>query len=159
MSEEKKMPETGDKAPCFTLPDHEGKRVSLSGLKGTTVVLYFYPKDDTPGCTLEAKEFRDAVCEFDARGAVVLGISPDSPDSHCRFIDKFQLNFRLLSDTDHAAAEKYGVWVEKNRYGRRYMGVQRATFLIDKKGKIARVWPKVTPQGHAQQVLAALDAM
>ncbi len=158
MSEENKMPNVGDKAPCFTLPDHEGNRVSLSGLKGKAVVLYFYPKDDTPGCTLEAKEFRDALCEFDACGAVVLGVSPDDAESHCRFIEKFKLNFRLLCDADHAVAEKYGVWVEKNRYGRRYMGVQRATFLIDKKGKIARVWPRVTPQGHAQQVLAALDA-
>lgn len=153
------MPEAGKKAPAFTLPDQSGDKISLAALKGKAVVLYFYPKDDTPGCTLEAKEFRDALCEFDARGAVVLGVSPDSAEAHCRFIDKFQLNFRLLSDTAHTAAQKYGVWVEKNQYGRKYMGIQRATFLIDATGKIVKVWPKVTPQGHAQQVLTALDAL
>lgn len=147
----------GDKAPAFTAATGMGENVRLSQYKGQYVVLYFYPKDDTPGCTTEAKEFRDAIDEFEAAGAVVLGISPDSPESHCKFIDRFELNFPLLADENHAIAEKYGVWVEKNMYGKKYMGVQRATFLIDPKGKIVEAWPKVKPQGHAEQVLKVLD--
>ena len=153
------LPETGKKAPAFSLPASDGSTVKLSQLKGKPVVLYFYPKDDTPGCTVEAKGMRDAMGTFTERGAVVLGVSPDSVASHCKFTDKYGLNFQLLADEDHAVAEKYGVWVEKNRYGRKYWGVQRATFLIDGAGKLARVWPKVTPEGHAEDVLAALEEL
>jgi len=152
------MPEAGKKAPAFNLPTNTGKKLSLSSLKGKWVVLYFYPKDDTPGCTIEAKEFRDAATDYELRNAVILGISPDDVASHCKFIDKHALNFLLLADTEHAIAEKYGVWVEKNMYGKKYMGVQRATFLIDPQGKLAQVWPKVKPEGHAAEVLAAIDS-
>jgi peroxiredoxin Q/BCP len=153
------MPKPGAKAPAFTLKDGQGNTVKLADFKGKALVLYFYPKDDTPGCTVEAKEFRDALPEFSARDAVVLGVSPDVSASHCKFTAKYELNFPLLSDIDHAVAEKYGVWVEKNMYGRTYMGIQRATFLIGRSGKIAHVWPKVSPKGHAAEVLAALDAL
>lgn len=155
----KDLPKPDAKAPAFTLPDAQGKPVKLTEFKGKPVVLYFYPKDDTPGCTIEAKEFRDALPEFAARNAVVIGISPDKSESHCKFTDKYELTFPLLSDTTHAVAEKYGVWVEKNMYGRTYMGIQRATFLIDAKGKVAQVWPKVSPKGHAAEVLDALDGL
>ena len=154
--EPKGMPEEGKKAPAFTLPGSSGKKVKLSDLKGKPVVLYFYPKDDTPGCTVEAKGFRDHADAFDKFGAVVLGVSPDGVASHCKFRDKFDLNFELLADEDHAVAEKYGVWVEKSMYGKKYWGVQRATFLIDGTGKIAKVWPKVKPDEHPEEVLAAL---
>mgnify|MGYP001061479097 CR=1 FL=1 len=153
------LPKPGAKAPAFTLPDAQGQPVKLVDFKGKPVVLYFYPKDDTPGCTIEAKEFRDALPEFAARKAVVIGISPDKAESHCKFTDKYELTFPLLSDSTHAVAEKYGVWVEKNMYGRTYMGIQRATFLIDAKGKVAQVWPKVSPKGHAAEVLDALDGL
>lgn len=146
----------GDRAPAFAAKATDGSLVRLSQFKGRFAVVYFYPKDDTPGCTTEAKEFRDVLPEIEAAGGVLLGISPDSTDSHCKFSEKFGLNFLLLSDEDHAIAEKYGVWVEKSLYGRKFMGVQRATFLIDPKGKIAQVWPKVRPQGHAELVLKAL---
>jgi len=151
------QPTVGDKAPAFSASTHTGERIRLSMLKGQYVVLYFYPKDNTPGCTVEAKAFRDAADELAAAGAVVLGVSPDSAESHCKFIERFGLNFQLLVDEDHAIAEKYGVWVEKNMYGRKYMGVQRATFLINPKGSVVAVWPKVRPEGHADQVLKALE--
>lgn len=153
------MPEAGKKAPTFTLPNGAGRQVKLSNLKGKPVVLYFYPKDDTPGCTIEAKGFEAALDDFNSRGAIVLGVSPDGPKSHCKFADKYGLRFDLLCDEAHDTAQKYGVWVEKNRYGRKYMGVQRATFLIDKEGRIARVWPQVKPEGHPAEVLEALDAL
>jgi peroxiredoxin Q/BCP len=156
---ESTLPAAGKKAPAFTAASSAGGKVSLASLKGKAVVLYFYPKDDTPGCTIEAKEFRDQAKAFEQAGAVVLGVSPDSVASHCKFIDKFELNFQLLADEDHSLSEKYGVWVEKSMYGKKYMGVQRATFLIDAAGKIAQVWPKVKPEGHAEEVLAAVKAL
>lgn len=154
-----RIPEPGDKAPEFTLNAHHGGKVSLSDFRGAPVVLYFYPKDDTSGCTIEAKEFRDHMEEFENAGVTVVGVSPDDPESHCRFIDKHSLNFVLLSDSDHRCAEAYGVWVEKNSYGKKRMGVQRATFLIGPEGRIVRVWPKVKPEGHAQELLEAVGAM
>ncbi len=152
-------PLEGKKAPAFALESESGDKVRLSALQGNLVVLYFYPKDNTPGCTMEAKEFRDAAAAFAQAGAVVLGVSPDSVASHCTFTEKHGLNFTLLSDPDHVAAEKYGVWVEKNMYGRKYMGIQRATFLIGKTGRVCRVWPKVKPKGHAREVLDAIAAV
>lgn len=153
------VPVAGKRAPAFTLPSSDGDSVRLSSLKGNSVVLYFYPKDNTPGCTVEAKEFRDLARDFEKHHTTILGISPDSVESHCKFIDKFDLNFRLLADGKHQIAEKYGVFVEKNLYGRKYWGVQRATFLIDADGKIAKVWPKVKPKGHAEEVLDAVKAL
>lgn len=153
------MPSEGKKAPAFNLPSQSGDKIRLSSLKGAPVVLYFYPKDNTPGCTVEAKEFRDSLRDFKRAGAEVIGISPDSVESHCKFSDKQGLNFTLLADTEHLVAEKYGVWVEKNLYGRKFWGVQRATFLIDAEGRIARLWPKVKPKGHAREVLAAVKAL
>lgn len=153
------IPEAGTKAPGFNLPAASGANVRLSALQGAPVVLYFYPKDDTPGCTIEANEFQAALGEFEKRGAVVLGVSPDGTDSHCKFARKFGLEFDLLADTGHEVAENYGVWVEKSMYGKKYMGIQRATFLIDKAGVIAAAWPKVKPEGHAAEVLAAIDAL
>jgi peroxiredoxin Q/BCP len=153
------IPAEGAKAPAFSLPAHDGSTVGLAGLKGKPVLLYFYPKDNTPGCTVEAKGFGALAKAFFAAGAVVLGVSPDSVASHCKFAEKFDLNFLLLADTEHAAAEAYGVWVEKSMCGKTYMGIQRATFLIDPSGKIARVWPKVKPDGHAEEVLEAVKAL
>ncbi|MBI5093247.1 MAG: thioredoxin-dependent thiol peroxidase [Candidatus Hydrogenedentes bacterium] len=153
------IPDAGAMAPVFDLLAGDGRRVKLRDFKGRPVVIYFYPKDDTPGCTVEAKEFGDSMPEFDELGATVLGISPDNTASHCKFASKYDLTFPLLSDTEHAVAEKYGVWVEKSMYGRRYMGVQRATFLIDGAGRIAQAWPKVKPEGHAEQVLDAVRAL
>lgn len=153
------VPEAGMKAPAFNLPAASGGQVKLSGLKGSLVVLYFYPKDDTPGCTIEANEFQASLGEFKKRGAIILGVSPDGTESHCKFAKKFGLEFDLLADADHETAEKYGVWVEKNMYGKKYMGIQRATFLIDRNGVIAAAWPKVKPEGHAAEVLAAIDAL
>jgi len=150
------MPKAGDAAPGFNLPSHQGGTRALKDLRGQHVVLYFYPKDDTPGCTIEAQEFEAAAAQFAAKNTVVLGISPDDIDSHCEFAGKFSLNFQLLSDEDHAVAERYGVWVEKNMYGKKYMGVQRATFLIGADVKIVKVWPKVKPEGHAADVLQAV---
>lgn len=149
------IPAVGKKAPAFTLESDEGMKVRLADLKGTPFVLYFYPKDATPGCTTEAQEFRDQVKHFEKIGVAVFGVSPDSVDSHCKFIGKEKLNFHLLADPDHKTAEKYGVWVEKNLYGKKYWGVQRTTFLVDAAGKIATVWPRVNPKGHAAEVLAA----
>jgi peroxiredoxin Q/BCP len=147
------MPETGGAAPEFTLEDQDGKAVSLADFRGRKVVLYFYPKDDTSGCTAQACDLRDRAEDFDARGAVVLGISPDPVKSHSRFRDKYDLPFTLLADTDHAVAEQYGVWKEKSMYGRKYWGNERTTFVIDENGTIAHVLPKVKPAEHAGQVL------
>jgi peroxiredoxin Q/BCP len=148
--------EVGAKAPAFTLVTDQGTKAKLSDFKGSPVVLYFYPKDDTPGCTKEACAFRDASKELKKLGAVVLGVSPDSSESHAKFRDKYSLNFTLLADPDHALAEAYGAWREKNMYGKKSMGVQRSTYLIDASGKIAKVWKKVSVDGHDAQVLEAL---
>ena len=148
--------EEGKKAPAFTLMNDAGKKVKLSDFAGRPVVLYFYPKDDTPGCTKEACAFRDAHSELEQAGAVVLGVSPDDSSSHAKFRDKYQLTFPLLADTEHAVAEKYGAWREKNMYGKKSMGVQRSTYLIDATGKVAKVWKRVQVDGHEQQVLEAL---
>jgi peroxiredoxin Q/BCP len=153
------LPEPGSKAPAFSLPAHTGGTVRLADLAGSPVVVYFYPKDNTSGCTVEAQEFRDLAPRLRKEGVTVLGISPDSIKSHCGFAEKQKLNFALLADEDHAVAEKYGVWVQKSMYGRKYMGIQRATFLIDAAGKLAKVWPSVTPKGHAAEVLAAAQAL
>ena len=145
--------------PDFQLPDGDGKSVKLSALRGRPVVVYFYPKDDTPGCTAEAKDFTCLAGEFREAGAELLGISPDSQASHRKFQEKHALDVRLLSDEARGAAEAYGVWVEKQMYGRKYMGVERATFLIDPTGKVARIWRNVRVPGHADEVLAAVRAM
>jgi thioredoxin-dependent peroxiredoxin len=149
------MLQEGKKAPDFTLPGDGGNKIKLSALKGRPVVLYFYPKDDTAGCTKEAVAFTDLKAEFDAIGAIVIGISPDSAASHDKFIAKHDLAVRLASDEDKKVVEKYGVWVEKSMYGRKYMGVERTTFLIDATGKIASIWRKVKVPGHAEAVLEA----
>ena len=148
----------GDPAPDFTLNSDSGDPVRLSDLRGKPVVLYFYPKDDTPGCTTQALGIRDAWGEFERAGAVVLGISPDSEASHVKFKEKFGLPFTLLADTEHATAEDYGVWVEKNYAGKTYMGVERSTFVIDKDGIVAKELRKVKPDTHADDVLAALSS-
>ena len=150
------MPKVEEAAPAFTLPSDRGDDVSLAALRGRPVVLYFYPKDDTSGCTTQACEFRDSWAEVQARGAVVLGVSPDSVASHEKFRDKYALPFPLLADEDHAVAEAYGVWGEKSMYGRTYQGILRTTFVIDPAGRIARVFEKVKPKGHAREVLEAL---
>lgn len=151
--------EEGKKAPAFSLKATNGKTVKLSELKGKTVVLYFYPKDDTPGCTKEACAFRDRHAEIEELGAVVLGVSPDDVASHGKFTEKFQLNFPLLADTDHAVAEKFGAWREKNMYGKKSMGVQRSTFIIDGSGTVVKVWKKVSVDGHDDQVIEALKEL
>lgn len=153
------VPEVGSKAPAFDLPAFPKGRYKLSGLKGKYVVLYFYPRDNTPGCTTEACDFRDRHEAMTAANTVVLGVSTDSVESHQKFIEKFELPFPLLADEDHALAEKYGVWVEKNMYGKKSMGMQRATFLIDPAGKIAAVWPKVKVDGHAEAVVAKIQEL
>lgn len=150
------MPTHGRKAPDFTLRSCSGREVTLTDLQGHWVVLYFYPKDDTPGCTVEAQGFTEAAEDFRREGAIVLGVSPDDIDSHCKFTEKYGLDLELLEDTHHQVAERYSVWVEKNNFGKTYMGVQRATFLISPQGKIAHVWPKVKPEDHAQEVLRVL---
>jgi thioredoxin-dependent peroxiredoxin len=142
-----------DVAPDFTLDNEEGEPVSLSDFRGRKVVLYFYPKDDTPGCTIQACELRDHVQSFDAREAVVIGVSPDSAKSHRKFKDKYELPFTLLADVDHEVAEKYGVWKEKSMYGRKYWGNERTSFVIDEDGRIARVLPNVKPAEHVGQLL------
>jgi peroxiredoxin Q/BCP len=146
----------GAMAPAFTATDQAGKTVSLSEFKGRTVVLYFYPKDDTPGCTVEACSFRDEHAAFEKKGSVVLGISPDDAKSHTKFIAKFGLPFPLLTDADHKIAEAYGVWVEKSMYGKKYMGVERSTFVIDGAGKLSAIYRKVKPAEHTAEVLAGL---
>jgi len=148
----------GKKAPEFTLQGSSKESISLKDLKGKTVVLYFYPKDDTPGCTREACDFRDSLKKFTSKKAVVLGVSPDTLKAHDKFIDKFELPFELLSDPDHAVAEKYGVWVEKSMYGRKYMGIERSTFVIDPEGKLKAAFRKVKVDGHVDEVLAAVKA-
>ena len=146
----------GDQAPDFTLQSDAGTDVTLSSLRGHPVVLYFYPKDDTPGCTTQACGIRDAWAEFERAGAVVLGVSPDGERSHAKFRDKYDLPFTLLADTDHSVAEKYGVWREKSYLGKTYFGVNRSTFVIDEDGKVKKVFEKVKPATHAGDVLAAL---
>ena len=150
------MLEPGTPAPDFTLPDQDGKETTLSNLKGSPIVLYFYPKDDTSGCTKQACGFRDGFPDFEAAGATILGISPDSSASHAKFVGKYSLPFTLLADVDKTACEAYGVWKEKSMYGRKYMGVERTTFVIDRDGKIARIFPKVKVPGHAEAVLGAI---
>ncbi len=149
----------GNKAPDFSLPAHDGTTVTLESLKGAPVVLYFYPKDDTPGCTTEAKDFTALGEAFGHAGAKVLGISRDSVASHCKFVDKYQLTVTLLSDEEGGMCEAYGVWVEKSMYGKKYMGIERTTVLIDRQGNIARIWPKVSVKDHAGDVLAAVQAL
>jgi peroxiredoxin Q/BCP len=146
----------GARAAAFSLPTDGGKTVSLDDFKGKQVVLYFYPKDDTSGCTTQACEFRDTWTSVQARGAIVLGVSPDGVASHDKFKKKYQLPFPLLADTDHAVAEAYGVWGEKSMYGRKYQGILRTTFVIDGTGRITHVFEKVKPKGHAAEVLKAL---
>ena len=145
----------GDKAPDFNLPDAQGKLVSLSDLKGKQVVLYFYPKDDTSGCTVEAKDFSCMVDEFGKLGTVVIGMSPDSSKSHSKFAAKHELKVGLLADEDKTTLQAYGVWAGKSMYGRKYMGVERSTFLIGEDGTISRVWRNVKVPGHADEVLKA----
>jgi peroxiredoxin Q/BCP len=152
-------PVEGKKAPAFTLVADDGRKVKLSDFLGQVVVVYFYPKDDTPGCTKEACAFRDRRQQLAERGVVVLGISPDTVESHARFRDKYQLTFPLLADSNHQVAEKFGAWREKNMYGKTSMGIQRSTFLIDASGKIARIWKRVQVDGHDQQVIDAVDAL
>ena len=150
------MIEEGTQAPDFELVGDSGESVQLSGLRGRPVVLYFYPKDDTPGCTVEGCEFRDEYPRFLERGVVVLGVSPDDEESHVRFKEKYSLPFTLLADPDHKVAEDYGVWVEKTMYGKKRMGIKRSTFVIDADGNVARAMYGVKPEGHADQVLEAL---
>jgi peroxiredoxin Q/BCP len=151
------MVEEGQRAPEFELPDQDGNPVRLSSLAGRTVVLYFYPRADTPGCTTQACGIRDHGPDYEAAGATVLGVSPDTVEAVNRFHDKQGLNFTLLADADHAVAEAYGVWVEKKMYGRTSWGNQRATFIIDADGRVARVFPKVSPKTHDENVLGALQ--
>ena len=148
--------EEGQPAPTFTLKNDGGEDVSLSSLRGQSVVLYFYPKDDTPGCTTQACGIRDAWGEFEQAGAVVLGVSPDGEESHAKFKSKYDLPFTLLADKDHELADQFGVWVEKQNYGKTYMGVERSTFVIDEDGKVAKAFRRVKPAEHADQVLEAL---
>lgn len=148
--------EPGQRAPAFTLPADDGSKVRLADLKGRPVVLYFYPKDDTPGCTREACAFRDQQAQLKKLGATVLGVSADTPESHRKFREKYGLNFPLLADVDHKVAERFGAWREKNMYGKKSMGIQRSTFLIDAEGNVARVWKSVRVDGHDQQVLDSL---
>jgi len=149
----------GDKAPDFTLPTDGGGSVTLSKLQGKPVVIYFYPKDDTSGCTAEACGFRDSLPDYGKTGATVIGISKDSVASHDRFKAKYQLPFTLAADTEGKACEGFGVWVEKSMYGRKYMGIERATFLLDKDGVIRSVWHKVKVPGHVGEVLKAVQAL
>ena len=150
------MLKTGDRIPNFDLVTDRGERVSPKTLKGARAVLYFYPKDDTPGCTKEACAFRDALPKFDASKVRVYGVSADDAKSHGKFVGKYQLNFPLIADPEHVAINGFGVWVEKSLYGRKYMGIARATFAIDADGKVEQVWDKVKPETHAEEVLAWL---
>ena len=152
------MAEEGQQAPDFELTSDAGERVRLSEFRGRPVVLYFYPRDDTPGCTAQACGIRDSYDEFEQRGAVVLGVSPDEETSHVKFKQKYGLPFTLLADPEHEVAEEYGVWAERNYKGRKYMGVERSTFLIGEDGRIAEVMRRVKPDTHVEQVLAALPA-
>jgi thioredoxin-dependent peroxiredoxin len=150
--------EEGQEAPDFELPSETGERVRLSGLRGRPVVVYFYPRDDTPGCTKQACGIRDSYDRFEERGAVVLGVSTDDETSHVKFKEKYGLPFTLLADTEHEVAETYGVWTEKNFGGKKYWGVERSTFVIDEDGRIATAMLRVKPDTHAEKVLAALAA-
>ena len=152
-------PAAGSKAPAFDLPTDGGGKLSLKALKGKKVVLYFYPKDDTSGCTREAIDFNALKGDFEKAGAIVVGVSPDSVASHDKFKKKYDLDFTLIADVDKSMLEAYGVWVEKSMYGRKYMGVERTTLLIGADGKVARVWSKVKVPGHAQEVLEAAQAL
>ena len=149
---------SGDRAPDFTLPDQSGQDVSLSDLRGQTVVLYFYPRADTPGCTTQACGVRDRTADYEAAGARVIGISPDDVNAVRKFDDKYSLGFTLLADADHSVAESFGTWVEKSMYGKKYMGVQRATFIIGPDGVIQSVIPKASPKTHDDEVLKLLGA-
>jgi peroxiredoxin Q/BCP len=149
----------GDAAPDFALPDQNGEEVVLSELRGETVVLYFYPRADTPGCTTQACGVRDRGADYGKAGARVIGVSPDEVGALEKFAGKYDLDFTLLADADHAVADAYGTWVEKSMYGKKYMGVQRATFIVDPEGKIAKVFPKVSPKQHDDLVLKALGAL
>jgi peroxiredoxin Q/BCP len=149
----------GNKAPAFSVLDDQDRRVSLKDFEGRPVVLFFYPKDDTTGCTKEACSFRDALPRFDKMNATILGISPDSTKSHRKFKEKYDLPYTLLADEDHKVAEQYGVWGEKSMYGRKYLGILRTTFVIDAKGKIAKVFEKVKPEEHATEVAEAVAAL
>ena len=153
------MPNVGDPAPDFTLHDQNGDAVTLSSLKGQPIVLYFYPKDDTPGCTTEACAFRDARSDYEQAGAKVIGVSPDDVDSHKKFVDKYQLPFTLVADPEKTLCEAYGVWKEKNMYGKKSWGVERTTFVIDRNGTIARVFRRVRVDGHSQKVLETLQSL
>jgi thioredoxin-dependent peroxiredoxin len=153
------MPSIGSPAPDFTLPRDGGGTVTLSALQPSKVVVYFYPKDDTAGCTLEAQEFTARLADFTAAGAIVIGVSKDSGQSHDKFCKKYGLSIILGSDENGSTCEDYGVWVEKSMYGKTYFGVQRATFLVDSNGTIARLWPKVSVKGHVDEVLAAVQAL
>jgi peroxiredoxin Q/BCP len=155
--EDASMVDIGKPAPDFSLMDQNGKKVTLSKLKGSPVVLYFYPKDDTPGCTKEACSFRDDTAVFKKKGALILGVSPDDTESHAKFAKKFELPFSLLADVGNKICTEYGVWKEKNMYGRKYMGVERTTFVIDAKGVVRQIFPKVKVDGHSAAVLEALD--
>jgi thioredoxin-dependent peroxiredoxin len=150
------MVAVGERAPDFALTSDDGRRYALRDFRGKKVVLYFYPKDDTPGCTKEACSFRDNLARVTSKGAVVLGVSRDDTASHAKFRDKYDLNFPLLSDDDGKVTDAYGVWKMKNLYGREFFGIVRTTFLIDEEGKISRIWPKVRVEGHTDEVLAAL---
>jgi thioredoxin-dependent peroxiredoxin len=151
--------ETGDKAPAFTLPDAAGATVSLKEFTGKKVVVYFYPADDTPGCTKEACQFNDNLRAFNRADVAVVGISPDGAEKHQRFMEKYKLKFPLLSDPSHAVMERYGAWGEKTLYGKKSVGVIRSTFLIDEKGKVARAWYSVKADGHADKVLEAAKSL
>jgi thioredoxin-dependent peroxiredoxin len=151
------MLEPGQTAPDFTLPDQDGRQVTLSDLRGETIVLYFYPRADTPGCTTQACGIRDRGAEYEAAGARVIGVSPDEPGALEKFAAKYDLGFTLLADADHAVADAYGAWGEKSMYGKKYMGILRTTFIVDADGRIARVFPKIQPKKHDALVLKALD--
>lgn len=153
------MIEVGKKAPAFTLESSDGGKVKLSDHAGKPVVVYFYPRDNTPGCTLEAQDFRDALADFTALGAVVFGVSKDSIESHCKFRDKYSLGFSLLSDPTGKTLEAYGAWGDKVLYGKKSKGIIRSTVLVGKDGKVARHWPKVSVKGHVADVLAAVKAL
>jgi peroxiredoxin Q/BCP len=151
------MLNVGDQAPPFTLKNEAGEDVTLAAFRGKPVILYWYPRDDTPGCTTEACGFRDAYREFAQAGAVVLGVSTDDVQSHAKFKSKYSLPFTLLSDPDHQVAQQYGVWGSKNFMGREFESIHRVTYLLDEQGVVKQVWPKVTPEGHADEILAALQ--